>query len=185
MAKPTSAILAVSAAAMLLAGCSDVQESLGIARNVPDEFAVVPRAPLSVPPGVSLPQPGTTEPAGGVVTAPERGAAAVLGGDTTGGGVTSGQAALLASAGANRADPNIRRVVDQETQDLFRADDSFVDDLLFWQATAPDGTVVDPVAEQRRLQTVQAQGQPINAGEVPIIERREQAPLEGLFDGLF
>ena len=41
--------------------------------------------------------------------------------------------------------------------------------------------MVDPVAEQKRLQENQALGQPTDAGETPIIERKKK----GLFEGVF
>lgn len=51
-------------AGALVTGCSGVQKQLGLERTAPDEFNVVSRAPLSLPPDISLrpPQPGTTRP---------------------------------------------------------------------------------------------------------------------------
>ena len=57
----TFRILAFAAAGAMLAGCSGgVQESLGLKKKAPDEFAVVRNAPLSLPPNFSLrpPKPG-------------------------------------------------------------------------------------------------------------------------------
>jgi hypothetical protein len=45
----------------------------------------------------------------------------------------------------------------------------------------PAGTIVDPVAETRRLQENAALGQPPTTGPTPQIERRRKAPLEGIF----
>ncbi len=48
-----------------LAACSqDVKEDLGLAKVAPDEFSVITRAPLSVPPDYTLrpPRPGTSRP---------------------------------------------------------------------------------------------------------------------------
>jgi hypothetical protein len=181
-------------AAPLLAGCSDVRQTFGFDRTVPDEFAVVSRAPLTVPPDYELrpPRPGAPRPQEGL--ARDRAAAALFepGSQTaiatrpdgTTVPLTQGESVLLSRAGAGEADPDIRRIVDEETTALIAADDSFVDDLLFWQDPDQPGTVVDPQAEARRLRSNQALGQPLNEGEVPIIERREQAPLEGLLDGI-
>ncbi|MBT4740276.1 MAG: DUF3035 domain-containing protein, partial [Rhodospirillaceae bacterium] len=42
---------ALAAAALLvLSGCDDTKRALGINKSVPDEFAVVRRAPLVMPP---------------------------------------------------------------------------------------------------------------------------------------
>ena len=56
-----------------------------------------------------------------------------------------------------------------------------MDRLVFWNAQAPAGTIVDPQAELRRLQENAALGQPPTTGPTPQIERRRRAPLEGIF----
>src|ERR1700749_332981 len=65
--------------ALLLAGCGEVRESLGLGRNAPDEFAVVDRPPLSMPPDFDLrpPQPGAPRPQ--AVDLKERASTLVLG----------------------------------------------------------------------------------------------------------
>ena len=52
--------IAACAAVLALAGCEDIKRGLGMTKVVPDEFAVVPNAPLSVPPDYALrpPRPG-------------------------------------------------------------------------------------------------------------------------------
>lgn len=182
------------AGGLVLSGCEDARQAFGLERNVPDEFAVVSRAPLSMPPDYALrpPQPGAPRPqepttrqrAQRVVlaTAEPREAA---GEATARGDVSRGEGVLLARAGADEADPNIRQAVDEEAANLLRANDTFVNRLMFWQADRPPGTVVDPQAEAQRLAGNAATGAPVNQGEVPTIERRERAPLEGVFDGLF
>lgn len=186
--------LVVLAAAPLLAGCSDVRRTFGFDRTVPDEFAVVSRAPLTVPPDYELrpPRPGAPRPQDGL--ARERAASVLFDPGTETAfttrpdgqvvALTQGQTVLLARAGADEADPDIRRVVEEETTALVAADEGFVDSLLFWQDREQPGTVIDAPAESRRLQSNQALGRPLNEGDVPIIERRRQAPLEGLLDGL-
>src|SRR5260370_22273027 len=53
-------VLAAVGLAMTLGGCTDIRRALGMEKVIPDEFAVVSRAPLAVPPDFSLrpPQPG-------------------------------------------------------------------------------------------------------------------------------
>jgi len=61
----TFALLALLPAALLLAGCGDeVKKTFGLGKNPPDEFQVVRRAPLALPPDFSLrpPQPGAGRP---------------------------------------------------------------------------------------------------------------------------
>ena len=174
-------------AALALAGCSDVRRSIGLDRTSPDEFAVVSRAPLTIPPDLRLPapRPGAprpTEPspqataAAAVFGTPARTRAAAAAVPTS-----PAEAVLLSKAGADRADPQIRTKVDQETTALIVADRRWIDSLLFWQKQEPPYTVVDPAKETQRLREAQAQGKPLNEGAVPTIERKRKAPLEGLF----
>ncbi len=57
---------AVGAAGLLLAaaGCSGAKEALGLVQDPPDEFRVVSRAPLAIPPDFTLrpPRPGEARP---------------------------------------------------------------------------------------------------------------------------
>lgn len=177
-----------------LAACGDgIRESFGLDRRSPDEFMVTSRAPLSMPPEFALrpPQPGVPRPQEG--TPRQRAQQAVFGvgdqaptaADFEASGLSPGASSLLANAGATRVDPGIRQMVDQESTELAIADDNFIDRLMFWQDQPPPGLVVDPAAERARLAAAAATGQPLGEGEVPTIERRRRAPLEGVFDGLF
>jgi hypothetical protein len=192
--------LAFALAMPALAGCSSTKEMLGLTKRSPDEFQVVSRAPLSMPPDFSLrpPTPGaprpqegtTTQQAQGIVTGYSSRATTTLQPDqipSIGEGQapetteSAGESAFLQSASLTGIDPNIRKLVDEETAADQDASQSFLDDLIFWRKPEPYGTVVDPVAEQKRLQENQALGQPTDTGETPIIERKKK----GLFEGVF
>ena len=61
-----TAIVCVGLGAMTaLGGCDTVQETLGMGKAPPDEYAVAPRRPLAMPPDYDLkpPQPGAPAPA--------------------------------------------------------------------------------------------------------------------------
>jgi hypothetical protein len=191
--------LAFALAMPAVAGCSSTKEMLGLTKRSPDEFQVVSRAPLSMPPDYSLrpPTPGaprpqegtTTQQAENIVTNYSSRATTTLQPDqipSIGEGEqtsteSAGEAAFLQSASLTGIDPNIRKVVDAETAADQDASQTFLDDLIFWRKPEPYGTVVDPVAEQKRLQENQALGQPTDTGETPIIERKKK----GLFEGVF
>jgi hypothetical protein len=194
-------MLTLSLALALLApaatGCSSAKEMLGLTKRSPDEFQVVSRAPLSMPPDYSLrpPTPGAPRPQEG--TTAEQAQAIVTGNRSTstptsdqipsaGEGLqvtaeSAGESAFLQSASLTGIDPNIRKLVDSETAEDEDASQSFLDDLIFWRKAEPYGKVVDPVAEQKRLQENQALGAPTDTGETPIIERKKK----GLFEGIF
>ena len=174
-----------------LAACSNVQETLGLTTQAPDEFAVYARAPLSQPPDFALlpPAPGTPRPQEATPT--QQAQVALLQNSTsytfgnelsTGGpAMSAGEQAFLQSAGATGIDPGIRTVVDTETETLAEQDENFIDTLVFWQQQQPYGEIIDPALEQQRIQENAALGNPITTGETPIIERKEKGILEDLF----
>ena len=202
-------ILAIAAVTLLsgLGGCGQtagIKQALGLAKTAPDEFHVMARAPLSLPPDFNLrpPQPGAPRPqedaprqqaqtavfgssgesAGGALASGAETSLAAGGAIAaeTGGG-SPGEAALLERAGAVGVDPTIRQLVDRETAQQLESDTQFIDRLIFWQTPAPPGQVVDPVKEQQRLQENAALGKPVTEGETPVIIRRKRALLEGIF----
>lgn len=180
----------------LLGGCTSIRETLGLTKRSPDEFKVVSRAPLSMPPDYNLrpPTPGAPRPQEG--TTRDQAASAVFG--YPGAGLqpdqvppigegesataeSAGEASLLQSAGATGIDPNIRQLVDTETA-VDEADSiTLAERLIFWRDPEPYGTVVDPVAEQKRLQENAALGKPVTEGDTPVIIRKKKGLLEGIF----
>lgn len=185
----TLRFLMIAGLTLALSACGGFRENLGLNKQSPDEFRVVSRAPLTVPPDFQLrpPEPGAARPQVG--TPAQQAERAVFRNSQAAGqqvasapaNRTAGEQALLSAAGAQEADPNIRVIVNRETKQINEESDYFVDRLVFWNDIAPPGTVVDPVAERRRLQENAALGQPVNTGPTPQIERRRKAPLEGIF----
>ena len=173
--------------ATALAGCGDVERTFGLTRDIPDEFTVETRAPLSMPPDYSLhaPQPGAARPqeissqaAAEAALAPD---SALVGaaGSAASGPSTAGQQALVAEAGP-AAPADIRKRVDGEVA-LDRQSGGLTDRLMFWQSGSPPGTVLDATAESRRLRQNAALGQPATAGETPIIQDKPKTSFLGIF----
>lgn len=109
-----SSLLCILLAGVMLTGCSQgVKKTLGLQRNNPDEFAVVERAPLTVPPNFDLvaPQPGAARPQESTPTNTARGL--ILSSQPSEpkaiAGRSSAENALLSGAGAAKADPKIRQ----------------------------------------------------------------------------
>ena len=182
-----SRLIAPVALAVLVSGCGDTSltRTFGLVRDAPDEFTVVTRAPLSMPPDFALrpPSPGAPRPQ----DQPERNLAeaalvpeAALGGNNT--GVSAGQAALVRDAGGSVA-PDIRRKVDAEAKKA-ASDDGFVDKLLYWRKGDPVRQVVDPAKEAQRLKQNAALGQPPVAGETPVIRQKRTGWFQDLFSWL-
>jgi len=182
-------LLVCAAVALLLAGCSDARKVIGLDRSTPDEFAVVPHAPLTLPPdmrGLPEPRPGVARPQEPAQREVARDTVFNKGkpGKAIAAGQSQGGSALVARAGA--IDPDVRSKVDQETTALVIADKGWLDTLLFWQKQDAPYTIVDPKKEADRVRRAQSEGKSASegvagGGVVPTIERKKKAPLEGIF----
>ncbi|MFA6279508.1 MAG: DUF3035 domain-containing protein [Bdellovibrionales bacterium] len=171
--------LALLGAALCLSACSGASESLGFGRNPPDEFAVVERPPLSLPPDFSLrpPQPGAPRPQ--EISMPARANETLFGGtaqkpaSASDGGTEKSDAenALLTSAGAAKAEPGIREIVDRETTQKIVGSKKLIDDLLWWREPSSASATVNAGEEAQRLKEAKEKGASINAGATPVIEK--------------
>lgn len=181
--------------ALALAACEGAKQQLGLTKQPPDEFRVQARAPLSLPPDFSLrpPAPGATRPQEGDTQAQAR--RALVGAGQSGEGSngfsfsgaapvetrSAGELALLRQAGAGQGDPDIRQIIDRET-DVYNAENrDFLETLVFWRDEEPPGEIVDAEAEARRLRENAALGKSPVEGRTPTIERRKKALFEGIF----
>ncbi len=128
----TTLILAGVMAAATVSGCQGTQRALGLERTAPDEFRVITKAPLVVPPDYALrpPRPGDARP-GDSSPAPR---AAVFGADL-GANASEGEKLLVAKAGAAAVDPTIRTQVDFEGAALVHKPQDYADKLLAPAAT--------------------------------------------------
>ena len=180
------------AGCLLVTACDTARSVIGLDKQSPDEFAVVPRAPLSVPPdyGLRPPTPGVERPQEKTVRDQARDVLIADGVAQSGSSsqvaaaptdLSPGETALLANAGALHTDPTIRTIVDRENTAMVEATASVFDKVIFWQEVEPPGTIVDPDKESRRLREASAIGDPPNKGEVPTIKRRQRGILEGIF----
>lgn len=190
-------------ALILLSGCGgDTAKILGFEKEAPDEFQVVSRAPLSLPPdyGLRPPEPGASRPQ---EQTPRGEAEGVLFGDEAGPAQSSGQASqvalrrnsgsrILASNSGNvivhtpgdaafldrldvdQAIPDIRAILSDENAILALEDEELIDSLIFWKDKPPPGTIVDAEQEKRRIQENAALGRPVTEGETPMIERKKR-----------
>lgn len=167
----------------LVGGCgSDLSRTFGVTRDVPDEFTVTTRAPLSMPPDLTLrpPRPGEHRPQ--EQTASES-AEATLSPETALNSPTAqasaGQSALIAAAGGP-APADTRQKVEREAA-LDAPNRSLTDKLMFWRKAPLPGVVVDPTKESARLRENAALGQNVDTGDTPIIQK---AKSPGLLDGI-
>ena len=184
---------AIVAVSFGLAACStdSLKDSLGYGKQAPDEFAIVTKAPLVFPPDFSLrpPQPGVARPQEANFE-PNIVAQKALTGDTLG---TSGEAAgsagelaLLEKTGGAEANPQIRQVVNNDTRALVEKDQSFTNEILFWQkGDNSDARTVDAGAERRRIEQNAAQGKPVTTGDTPMVAPEKEGFFSGLWSSIF
>jgi hypothetical protein len=161
--KPVVLTVGLMAGVAALAGCDTASRAFGVAKVTPDEFRVVTKAPLTLPPDYSLrpPQPGEPRPQ---ELQPESAARQALEGQRAGEVRSDGEKILAAKAGADRADPLIRYVVDDEFGNLAHKDKGFADWVMFWkrgQQSTPPGTSdpndsqpLDPAVEEQRVKSL-------------------------------
>lgn len=142
----------------LLAGCSTWREATGANKDSPDEFAVVTKAPLIIPPDFNLKPPRPGAPPANQVSSTDAAQAALYNTDpataaaSIPGNMSSGEKLLLAYAGAGNADSSIRQVIAADNRNMQAADEGFTDQLMFWQKSAASADPnVDADAEAKRL----------------------------------
>lgn len=187
LSSSTGRIVCLTLGLAALSGCDSLRSGLGLDRNPPDEFRVVSRAPLEVPGSFSLPPPSPGAPRPQEPTMTGQAASVVFGSGLPAGGSAggmpggSGETQLLARAGADAAQPDIRSTVNREAVAQIEENRSWIDSLIFWRDPLPPGTVVNPGAEAQRLRENEALGRPVTEGETPSIIRKRRAPLEGIF----
>jgi hypothetical protein len=145
------------AAGLSLMSCNSIRDAAGITKTPPDEFAVVTKAPLIIPPDYNLhpPKPGA---APLNQTSPTQSAQAALYGDdpsavaaSINGNYSQAEKLLLAQSGAATADDGIRRTI---AADNSNAEDtgSLTDSLLFGGSDTPVGDKpVNADAEAARI----------------------------------
>lgn len=183
-------VMAVSLSAC--GGGDSIKDTLGYGKQAPDEFAIITKAPLVIPPDFSLrpPQPGVLRPQESQFE-PSLVAQRALNGNETpaasdGGTGSAGEQVLLEKTGAADANPKIRQVVNNEQRSLVERDASFTDDVLFWREKPnTDARTVDAAAERRRIEQNEAQGKPVTEGETPSVAPAKKGFFSGLWSAIF
>ena len=179
-------LVALAGLAFSLAGCDTIRSAAGINKAAPDEFAVVTKAPLVVPPDYDLrpPRPGappTNQ------SSPTGAAQAALFSDdpnaaqeSLGNGFSSEEKQILASSGGATADHAIRQQLASDAKAMEGADQSFTDQVLFGGAPKPDtGRPVNADAEKQRLDAARAAGQTTPGGGQVAAQPQPDTASEG------
>ena len=211
MTKTVMRVAALSAMALSLIGCESIREAAGITKEPPDEFAVVTKSPLVIPPDFNLkpPKPGA---APTNQTSPTVAAQSALFGDDPAaaaaaipGNFSAEERVVLANSGGAAADPSIRKQIASDEKQMEATDDSFTDQLLFSSPDPYKGTPLNADAEAQRIQSAKAQGQQVagtnatngtksSSNTQPAAKQPQAKPADsatiqkdsgGWFDGIF
>jgi hypothetical protein len=173
-------LLAMCGLGVALAGCSSTSDILAGGKDAPDEFAIVTKQPLIIPPDFNLhpPRPGA---APTNQLSPTQTAQAALFSDdpnqiasTIHGNYSQGEKILLAKAGAANASDSIRQLIAADNKNLEAADTDFTNSLLFGGGggDADVGHPLDANREEARLKATGTQSRPVaEAAPMP-----QQAP---------
>lgn len=115
-----------------LAGCGQLSETFGYGKNPPDEFAIIRKSPLIIPPDYQLKPPLTN--LEGLQRLPEQNDARALltnapppPADTE---LSQGERKLLMTAGASNSSDSIRDQIDREGQTVVSKKGNFVERIL-------------------------------------------------------
>ncbi len=153
-------------------GCTSTAAVLGVKKNAPNEFNILTKAPLAVPPEYNLrpPQAGAINVEEKYSTAQAR---AALIGEIDPAKPSQGENLLIAKAGGLSADPIVRAVINGQNS-IERKTPGFSAALL---ADPRAAKPLDPDLEAQRLNAINL----VTGGEkVQIVRRPAPAKLPGL-----
>ncbi len=139
----------------LLAGCSGFRQAVGAEKVRPDEFRIITKAPLVIPPeyNVRPPEPGAPRPQDLDPALQAR--LAVLGQEYAG-RASDAEQLLVAKTGGMTVEPTVRAQVDLENGAVIRKSQGFSDRLIFWSDGGETGSEVNAELEAERLRLIEA-----------------------------
>jgi hypothetical protein len=170
-------------AAVALIGCQSIRDAAGVTKSPPDEFAVVTKAPLVIPPDFNLrpPKPGA---APTNQSSPTDSAQDALFGATDPAALAASlpntyspaEKNMLANTGGANADHSVRTQIAADAKNMSMANDSFTDELLFRSKPDPNaGHPLNADAEKDKLVAEKSDGIPIEGGQAA----NKKDPQEG------
>lgn len=147
--------------------------------RTPDEFRVMRKAPLTVPPEYNLrpPTPGSARPQ---ELSPDVQARVAVFGADIGAEASEGEKAFIAAAGGGAIDRSVRAQVDFDSAQVIRKNRSFADAILNFGRSRTEGQPIDAAAEQERLRSEEESLQEVTGGGEVLIRRKNTSKLPGL-----
>jgi hypothetical protein len=146
--------------------------------TTPNEFLVVSKPPLTVPPEYNLrpPAPGQARPQ---ELSPEAQARVAVFGVDFGQGASQGEKLFIKDAGGDAVDRTVRNQVDFDSAQLLRKGRNFTDMILNFGGT-PREPLIDPAAEAERLKAEEESLKTVTGGGKVFIQPKQTSKLPGL-----
>ena len=181
--------------ALSLMGCQSLRKAAGLNKEGPDEFAVVTKQPLIIPPEYALRPPRDGAAPTNQVAPTDAAQSALFDTDPTAaakampGDYSQAEKLLLAQSGVNKIDPSIRQEIAADGRAMEASDDTFTQKVLFWQDEKVPGDPVNAEAEDKRLSAQKASGQKASKDSATIQEQKDEdsddKESHGWLDGIF
>ena len=176
----TKILSAMTVAVMTLAmpACTTLAKASGARKTTPNEFNILTKAPLVVPPEYNL-----RPPAGGQARLEEgyssKVAREALIGNIDDAEPSRGEVVLMSKAGVGRADPEVRLTINGQNS-VEHKSGAFTDRVIFWR----DGRAVDaqgnPLNADTEAQRLESINSATGGGKVTISKRPTGSKLPGL-----
>jgi len=190
---PFRAALLLAAGGLLL-GCQSIREAAGMSKQGPDEFAIVTKQPLIIPPDYNLRPPRDGAPPTNQIQPTDSAQSALFDTDPAAaarnikGDYSQAEKLLLARANAVDPDHDIRQQIATDGRAMEAAGDTFTEKLLFWKAEKVPGTPVDAQAEDKRLSAEKAAGEldkPRDSATIQDPDDKATSEHHGWLNGIF
>lgn len=145
----------------------------------PNEFLVLSKPPLTVPPEYNLrpPAPGQARPQ---ELSPESQARVAVFGVDFGQAASDGEKLFIRAAGGGATERTVRNQVDFDAAQIVRKNRNFADMLLNWGGGTAAEPVIDPAAEAERLRVEAEALNGLTGGGKVVIQPKATSKLPGL-----
>ena len=194
----TGAVTAGGGGAHTACSSGSVKETLGLERSAPDEFRVVSRPPLSVPPQFTLRPPVNSDVSPNEASASDQAKSLVLGGKAATAGsadtaivsvkvvgnnkastskISGADSQFLKNAGADIADPKVRDALSEEHYAVQEKEESSSWWDIFSSGPEKKDPLVDAKKESERITKNDQNGQPVTEGKTPETKDRDTGVL--------
>jgi len=161
---------------VLLYGCGEVKDKIGLIKKAPDEFQVYEKKPLSVPPNFDLRAPAAEDKL--VDESDESDEKIIFSNiDNKDENLTLSDELLLIAVGEKEIESNIRKIINDQNS-IETLDKSFIDQILDFDtpfdAKVNEGAIeINPVEEKERIEKLKKEGNIIKVDNNAIIIEKE------------